>query len=110
MALARVAGTPQPDASPEFWRNWRQLGQAVVARAIYDYCMARKKIIKDKDGFHYGHESYEKFFCSKYFSYICPEYDGHVLLDILKNGGWKTVQVVKRFPPTREVGGQHAEV
>ena len=95
--MRRVAGTPEPDARPEFWYCWRQLGHAVVARAIYDYCMVKKRIAKDKDGFYYGHENYEKFFHSKYFAYICPDFDGVKLLEILDNGGWKNVHTTKHF-------------
>lgn len=117
MPLVRVAGTPEPDASPEFWQCWRQLGYAVVARAVYDYCMVKKQILKDKDGYYFGSENYKKFFHSKYFSYICPDYSGPDLLKILDNGGWQKVKTVKRFAhnPTHKPkympkelrGGQH---
>lgn len=99
MPLVRVAGTPEPDVRPEFWNCWRQLGHAVVARAVYDYARAKKKAPKDKDGFDYAREIgyYEKFFRSRYFSYICPDYSGPKLLEILESGGWKNVRVTKHF-------------
>lgn len=99
MPLVRVAGTPEPDSRPEFWQCWRQLHHAVVARAVYDYARAKKKAPKDKDGFDYAREIgyYEKFFRSRYFSYICPDYSGPKLLEILESGGWKNVRVTKHF-------------
>ena len=97
MPLVRVAGTPELDVRPEFWQCWRQLGHAVVARAVYDYCMVKKKIVKDKDGYYFGSENYEKFFQSKYFSYICPDYSGPELLKILDSGGWQKVRTMKHF-------------
>lgn len=97
MPLVRTGGTKAPDERPEFWQCWRQLGHAVVVRAVYDYCMAQKKVVKDKDGYHYANDAYEKFFRSKYFSYICPDYSGPELLEILESGGWKNVRTTKHF-------------
>lgn len=121
MPLVRVAGTPEPDVRPEFWRNWRQLGHAVVTRAICDYARAKRKAPKDQDGFNYAKELgyYEKFFCSRYFSYICPDYDGVKLLEILESGGWKTVRTAGHYThsPTykpkyipKALRGQHGKI
>lgn len=99
MPLVRVAGTPEPDARPEFWQCWRQLGHAVVARAVYDYARAKRKAPKDGDNYDYSREMgyYQKFFRSKYFAYICPDYDGATLLEILDSGGWQKVRTMKHF-------------
>ena len=101
--LARVAGTPHPDTNPVFWRCWEQLGHAVVLQAVRDYASAQRMLLrqKNKDQKHFNPLAeigyYETFFRSKYFGYICPKYDGHELLDILKNGGWKHIPRTHRY-------------
>lgn len=106
MPLVRIAGTPQPDASPTFWQNWRQLGHAVVIQAIYDYANARKLQEKNtcpKSRTHFNPLSevglYERFFRSQYFAHICPGYDGHKLLEILEGGKWKHLPKMHHTTP-----------
>lgn len=89
------------NTNPPFWREWRQLGHAVVLRAVYDYAKARKKAVRDRCGFYYANELgyYEKFFCSQYFAHICPDYDGHKLLEILEGGKWQHLPKLHRVTP-----------
>ena len=103
MPLVRTAGTPEPDTNPVFWRCWEQLGHAVVLQACRDYASARKKLEKraatwseqatgsDRYNPMVDIARYEKFFRSKYFAYICPKFDGHMMFDRLKSGGWRNI-------------------
>lgn len=88
---------PAPDTNPVFWRCWEQLGHAVVLQACRDYASARRMLEKhpNRDSAHYNPMVdigyYEKFFRSKYFGYICPKFDGHMMFDRLKDGGWRSI-------------------
>lgn len=101
------ATTATVDTNPAFWERWEQLGHAVVAQAVEDYATARKleekKQFQDWDLCHYDVRMemgyYEQFFTSKYFSYICPKYDGHELLNILQRGGWRMVHKIRHYTP-----------
>ena len=85
------------DTNPVFWRCWEQLGHAVVLQACRDYANARRMLEKhpNPDSAHYNPlvdiGYYEKFFRSKYFCYICPKFDGHMMFDRLKSGGWRHI-------------------
>ena len=96
------------DTRPENWREWEQLGHAIAARAIADYATARKRISKNEgkgwDRFDPTLEInvYRKFFRSKYFSIICPKYDGGELLKALEDGAWKKVPRMYRKSQSKE--------
>ena len=94
------------DTRPAFWREWEQLGMAVVAKAASDYATARKRehkklTGKDPGGDHYDpavEMSYFKtFFESGYFTRICPKYDGKKMFALLEGGGWKKVVMIYRY-------------
>lgn len=91
------AGTRAPDTNPLFWKCWEQLGHAVVLQACRDYANARRILEKhpNPDSAHYNPMVdigyYEKFFRSKYFGRICPKFDGHMMFDRLKDGGWRHI-------------------
>lgn len=104
------------DTNPLFWEQWRQLGMAVAVRAVQDYVIARKKAIrmhKARDGCRYNFEAelgyYEKFFTGQYFGRICPDYDGHELLELLENN-WQDMSVKVYHhskQPVRKVRERH---
>lgn len=93
---------PGLDTNPVFWRQWEQLGHAVVLRAVADYITLRKRIdrLNRIDGEDYGYREQlrviERFFRSKRFGRICPEYDGYILLDKLETD-WKAVKRLHHY-------------
>ena len=91
---------PAPDTNPVFWREWRQLGHAVVIMAVEDYVSLRKKIDKLDDTDEYGYRdqlaAIERFFRSKRFGRMCPEYDGYILLGRLETN-WRHIKRLHRY-------------
>ena len=81
------------DADPVFWREWEQLGHAVVVQAVEDYIHIRKMEAKMALAGEMSGEMkcIHRFFRSKYFGRICPEYDGWELLDML-NDNWHLIK------------------
>ena len=99
------------DPNPLFWKCWLQLGQAVACQAVRDYVRLQKKVhgykvTDDKDGFIAKDEEIRKFFQSRYFSYICPRFDGYELYERLQNDGWRNIPRMHNHarPATYQVG------
>lgn len=96
---------PVLDTNPQFWWCWEQLGHDVVLQACEDYASARRMLEKhpNRDSAHYNPLTdigyYEKFFRSKYFGYICPKFDGYIMFDRLKDGGWRHIPRGHRHYP-----------
>ena len=82
------------DTNPVFYRQWEQLGHAVVILACKDYASARKRNSEQA-----VLDVFEKFFRSKYFGRICPAYDGHELFEILVSGGWRKIPRMHHYTP-----------
>ena len=89
------------DTNPPFWQEWKQLGHAVVIRAVYDYIGVRKKqakldILRDAQ-YRYSDElsHFERFFKSRYFGLICPDYDGWEMYNLLEYN-WKNLYRMHR--------------
>lgn len=93
------------NTNPDFWEQWEQLGQAVAVQAIRDYAKLKRKLAKgvpvqnmNTYDFVSDIRHYERFFRSKYFGRICPEYDGYMLLEMLNAGWWKKIPRVHHSP------------
>lgn len=96
----------------QFLHEWRQLGHAVVVRAVEDYIAVRKKqarLEKMNDArYRYTDElkHYKRFFESKYFGIICPDYDGYEMYELLESK-WRKIKNAHRGTKKPVASGQY---
>lgn len=100
------------DTDSQFLAEWRHLGHAVAVRAVEDYIIVRKKQarLEKINDTSYRYEDqlkyYRKFFESKWFGVICPDYDGYEMFRLLEVR-WKKIKNAHRGNRKPVAGGKY---